>query len=185
MKIRHILEAGGAQPAFQPEDDQQQPPAGGAPQGANDNTIDGNLQQIAQGVGDQNAQPDLPAGSEPQNPELDNSNAEPIDDALLAQLKGMPFATKYNFNPKMKITPMKIAAMGLEDLSNLRETVRFKMQNIMMQNQVGLDDDPTIEYCTDLLRFVNTAMAFKRQNAASQLTQYNPGQAYQTMRGSK
>ncbi len=144
------------------------------------NKVDDNLQGIAQGIDDENAQPEVPGGEQSEPPELDNQNTQPIDDALLTQIKSLPYTTKYNFDDKSPLNPLKIAGMQVQDLSALEKQILYKMQMTTMKNQVGLDDDPMIEYCTDLLKFVHTVSAFKTSNTSSQLAQYRSAPPYQT-----
>ena len=184
MKIFELLNP-NAQQQLQDVDQQGQNPEDDA-QGKFDATkVDSHLQDIAQGVGDENAQPELPQGAQGEPPELDNQNPQPIDDALLAQIKNLPYATKWDQKDKSPISPLKIAGMQLADLSNLKNMVRYKIQLTTMKNSVGSDDDPAMEYYGDLLKFVNTVMAFKKSNTKTQLAQTNPTPAYQTTRGSK
>jgi hypothetical protein len=146
--------------------------------------VDQNLQDIAQGVGDENAQPDLPMGAQAQPPELDPSNMKPLDDALIAQIKSMPYVTNNKFDSKSKLAPLKIAAMKIQELSSLKDMVRYKMQMATMSANPGLDDDDTMEYYNNLLRFVNTILAFKKSNTKSQMAQYNQTPSYQQQRPS-
>lgn len=148
------------------------------------NKVDQNLQDIAQNVDDQNAQPE-PQGTPTEPPELDDQNVQPIDDALLQQVKNLPYVTKYNVKDKSPLSPMKISGMQVQDLSSLKDMVRFKIQNTMMKNQVGLADDPDMEYYSDLLRFVNTVMTFKKSNTKAQMAKTSPTPAYQTQNPSK
>lgn len=146
------------------------------------NKVDQNLQDIAQQTQDGNAQPELPGGAPETPPELDSQNVQPIDDALLQQIKNQAYVTKYDVKDNSPISPLKIAGMQLPDLANLRNMVRFKIQSTMMKHQIGLDDDPAMEYYSDLLRFVNTVMTFKTSDTKSQLAKINPTPAYQTTR---
>ncbi len=146
--------------------------------------VGNNLQDMAQGIDDQNAQPELPDGAQGEAPELDNQETKPLDDALLSQVKGLPYTTKYDYDDNSPLNPLKIAGMQLQDLSSLKDQVRFKMQQTMMKNQVGLDDDPMIEYCADLLKFINTVMGFKKSNTSAQLSKYRSAPSYQTQQRS-
>lgn len=150
------------------------------------NQVDQNLQDIAQNVGDQNAQPDLPQGAEPeQPPELDDANIQPIDDALLSQIKSQPYVTKWNVTEKSPISPLKIAKMDTQELSSLRNLIRFKIQTTTLQDQVGLDDNSNMEYYNDLRQFVDTILRFKKTNTKAQLAKTNPTPSFQTMKGAK
>src|ERR1700733_128027 len=116
MKIFELLQSTPDQQNQDQEDPNapQMQPGEGAPPGEDPNgkfdagSADGDLQDMAQGIDDENAQPDLPGGAGSEPPELDNQNSKPIDDALLAQIKGLPYATKYNFEDKSPLNPMKI-----------------------------------------------------------------------------
>lgn len=189
MKIFELLNQNTNQ-AVDPEaqDQQNKWKNGATPGGTGDDTqgkfdaddVDQGLQDLATQTQDQNAQPEPPGGSAQQiEPELDNDNVQPIDDALLQQIKNQPYVTKYNVKDSSPISPLKIASMQLPDLANLKNMVRFKIQATMMQNRVGLDDDPTMEYCSDLLRYINTVSAFKTTNTKTQLAQINPTPYYQ------
>jgi len=149
------------------------------------NKVDSHLQDIAQGIGDENAQPEIPQGAEGEPPELDNQNPQPIDDALIAATKNLPYATNWPHKDKDKTSPMNILGMQLADLSNLKNMVRYKIQILTMKNSVGNNENKDMEYYGDLLKFVNTVTAFKRSNTKTQLAQTNPTPAYQTTRGSK
>jgi hypothetical protein len=142
------------------------------------NQVDDNLQDIVQNVDDENAQPDLPQGAGTEPPELDNQNTKPIDDALLGQIKNLPYATKYNFDDKSPLNPLKIAGMQLQDLSSLKNQVEYKLQFATIKNQVGNFDNDLIEYCNDLLKFINTVTTFKTSSTASQLAQYRSAPPY-------
>ncbi len=144
--------------------------------------VDGSLQDIAQSVQDKDAQPDVPSGGEAQDPALDNSNVKPIDSALLSQIKNLSFSTKYDFKDNSPINPLNIAAMSLADLSNLNNMVRWKMQLKTVQDRVGLDDDIDMQFYTDLIKFTNTVMKFKKTNTSSQLAGIKPAPSYQTMK---
>lgn len=146
--------------------------------------VDANLQDIAQGANDQNAQPDLPQGAETPPPELDNQNTKPLDDALLGQLKKLPY-NRYPVDDKSPISVMNIAQMELDDLSSLKNQVIFKSQMTSMKDKVGLDENEDLEFYNDLLKVINTVMQFKTSNTKAQLAQTNPTPSYQTMKSSK
>lgn len=143
--------------------------------------VDNSLQDIAQTVQDRDAQPDLPAGAEQQDPGLDDDNAKPIDSALLGQIRNLPYATKYQYDDNEPLNPLRIAGMDIAQLSNLDNKVRFKMQMATVRDQVGTDDDNDMEWYNDLARFVNTVKNFKKTNTKAQLAQSNPTPSYQTM----
>jgi hypothetical protein len=98
--------------------------------------VDSQLQDIAQEGGDEQAQPDLPQGAPSEPPELDSQNSQPIDDALLAQTKNLPYAKKWKPKEKSPISPINIAKMDLAGLSNLRNMVRLKSQMASYQSPI-------------------------------------------------
>lgn len=181
MKIFELLNQNAQQPVDPEAQDQNNP------QNAEDDgsgkfdagKVDQNLQDLAQGVQDQNAQPEPPGGSQPDPEELDNNNVKPIDDALLQQIKTQPYVTKYNVKDSSPISPINIAGLQVADLSNLKNMVRYKIQTTVMKNQVGLDDDPAMEYYSDLLRYVNTVTSFKTTSTKAQMAQTIPAPSYQ------
>jgi hypothetical protein len=153
--------------------------------------VQNSLQDVAQSVNDQNAQPDLPAGAEQTDPALSDDNVKPIDSALLSQIKNLPFASKYKFSNNAPLAPLKIAAMSVADLGNLRNMVRYKIQMATIQeNKISLDednsgDDTDMQFYIDLLKFINTVTKFKTTNTSTQLSAYRSAPAYQNMQGSK
>lgn len=144
--------------------------------------VDGSLKDVAQSVDDQNAQPDMPSGMPSQAPELDDNNVKPIDAALLGQIKNLPFSSKYNFKENSPIAPLKIAAMSVADLGNLRNMVRYKIQQKTMSDRVGLDDDVDMQFYNDMLKFTNSVLKFKKTNTSAQLGGIRPAPSYQNMR---
>jgi hypothetical protein len=149
------------------------------------NKVQDNLQDVAAQASDQNAQPEPVGGTSDQQPSLDHSNVKPIDSALLGQIKNLPFATKYQFDDNAPLNPLNIAAMSLADLMNLKNMVRFKIQQRSMQDRVGQDDDIDMQFYSDLLKFINTVNKFKKSNTSAQLAQIRPGPSYQNLQGSK
>jgi hypothetical protein len=180
MKIYELLSPSAAQATgtqtFQgqnPEDDEE---------GKFDaNKVDQNLQQVSQDINSQKTAPEPVGGQQEMPPELDAGNVKPIDDALLSQIKTLPYTKKYNFKDNDPLNPIKIAGMEVQQLSDLKSKVRLKMQMATTQDGVGLDDDKNMIYYTDLMRIVNTVMHFKKTNTASQLAQYNPSPSYQSV----
>jgi hypothetical protein len=146
--------------------------------------VDSSLKDIAQSANDQNAQPDLPAGAEGQPEELDNQNVKPIDSALMSQIKNLPYSTRYPWNDNDPLHPLKIAAMSLADLSNLKNMVNYKIQARSIQNRVGLDDDIDMQFYIDLLKLVNTVMKFKKTSTSAQLASVRPSPSYQSLQSS-
>jgi hypothetical protein len=144
--------------------------------------VDGNLQDLSASVNDNNATPEPVGGAEEPAPELDDQNVDPLDDALMAQIRTLPYSTKYDFGEKDNLNPIRIAGMEIADLSNLSNTVQFKMQTEMLKNPVGGADNDTIQFCNDLLRFINVVMKFKKSNTSAQLSKTSPSPAYQTMK---
>lgn len=178
MRLFELLNQTGQEPpddAGSEEDDQGKFDA---------DKVDQNLQNIAQGVDDDNAQPEPVGGTQQPPPELDPNNMKPLDDALIGQIKSLPYVTKNNFDPKSKLAPLKIAAMKIQELSSLKDMVRYKMQMATMSANPGLDDDDTMEYYNDLLRFVNTIMSFKKSNTKAQMAQFSQTPSYQQQRKS-
>ena len=174
MKIYELLNQPHqqvSQPGMNDEDDEQ---------GKFDaDKVDSNLQDVSNQIDDQDAQPAPMGGQPPDPPELDNQNPKPIDSALLSQIKSLPYAKTYDFDDNSPLNPLKIAAMTVEDLSYLQAKVRYKMQLLTMHDQVGMEDDKTMVFCTDLMRFINTVMHFKKSNTKSQLAASNPSPPYQ------
>lgn len=145
------------------------------------NKVDQNLQDVANDVNYQQAQPD-PQTQQPQpTPELDDKNAKPIDAALMSEIKALPYTKKYDFDDDSPLNPMTLAAMSVEDLKYTQAKVRYKMQLLTMKDQVGMDDDRTMEFCNDLMRMLNTIMHFKTTNTKNQLAATNPSPSYQSM----
>lgn len=144
--------------------------------------VDSSLKDVAQSVDDQNAQPDMPGGMPQNPPQLDDQNVKPIDAALLGQIKNLPYSSKYKFKGNSPIAPLKIAALSLSDLSNLRNMIRFKIQETSISDRVGLDDDGGMQFLNDILNFTNTVMKFKKTNTSAQLGGIRPAPAYQNMR---
>jgi hypothetical protein len=190
MKIYELLNQNPRQ-AVDPNQEQQQlnqqtPNPEDDQQGKFDaDKVDQNLQDLAQGAGDQQAQPDLPNGAQQENPELDNQNIQPVDDALIQQTKNEPYTTKWNVPDKSPIAPMKILSMQLSDLSTLRNMIRFQQQNLSMRNKIGLKDSKSMEWYNDMLKFVDTVMTFKTTNTKSQMAQLHSTPAYQQSSRSK
>lgn len=147
--------------------------------------VDQNLQDLAQGAADQNAQPEPPGGAPETAPELDDTNVKPVDDALIQQTKNEPYVIKWNVKDNSPIAPMKIMQMQLDELSHLQNMVRFQQQNISLKNKVGANDTDAMQWYNDLLRFVNTVADFKKSNTKAQLAKINPTPAYQTSARSK
>lgn len=164
------------------QDQQQQPKPGEDQQGKFDaGQVDQNLQDIASDAKNKDAQPE-PQGAQTEPPELDDQNVKPVDDALLQQTKNQPYNTKWQHNQRGQIAPMKILGMQIDELSRLQNMVRLAMQSETMQDQVGMSDNDDMEWYSDLLKFVNTVMAFKKSNTKAQLAKINPTPAYQTQR---
>ena len=117
---------------------------------------------------------------------LDDSNVEPVDGALLSKIRNLSYVTKYNFNDdNSPLSPINIAGMELADLVNLKNKVRFKMQTAMLKSKVGDDDNTLMQYCNDLLQFINVVEKFKKTSTKSQLAQYSPSPSYQIMKSRK
>lgn len=175
MKIFEVL---GQSPQQQLQDINQEPE--NEEDDSNDkfsaDQVDNNLKDTAANINDQNAMPEPEDGGQ-EDPEFDDQNVKPLDDALMSQIKSLPYATKYEFDDKSPLNPIRIAGMEIADLSNLANTVKVKMQNEMMKNPLGYDDD-TIGYCNDLLRFINVVMKFKKTNTKIQLDKINPSSSY-------
>jgi hypothetical protein len=142
--------------------------------------VDSSLQDVAQQVDDQDAQPDLPSGSEQEQPELDDQNVKPIDSALMGRIQNLPYASRYQFDDKSALNPLKIAGMQISDLNNLANMVRFKMQATMMRDRIGADQDTDMQFYNDLLKFINTVRTFKKTNTKAQTTAHNAIPAYQS-----
>jgi len=167
-----------------------QPPGPQGPQDGNDeedsqgkfdaDKVDNNLQDISNDINNQQAQPEPQAPQ--QSPELSDDNTKPIDDALMAQIKSLPYSKKYQFDYGSPLNAINLAQSSIEDLSYNQAKVRYKMQQITNQLQVGMDDDKTMEFCNDLMRLLNTIMHFKKTNTKSQLAAYNHAPAYQTQK---
>lgn len=194
MKIFELLSQ-STQQQLNALDNQNQPPGNNPDQSAEQeddsqgkfdpNKVDNSLKDIAQSVDDQDAQPEPMGGSDQTAPSLDNQNVKPIDSALLGQIKNLPFATRYQFDDKSPLSPLNIAAMSLSDLTNLKNMVRFKVQQRTMQDRVGLDDDVDMQFYADLLNFINVVMNFKKTGTSAQLASIRPSPPYQNMKGSK
>jgi hypothetical protein len=141
--------------------------------------VDNDLQQASSDINDQNAMPEPMGGAEPQDPELDNQNIEPLDDVLMAQIRTLPYSTRYEFDDKSPLNPIRIAGMEIADLSNLANMVKVKMQTQILKNPIGNDDNDTLQYCNDLLRFINVVMKFKKSSTSDQLSKTRPAPSYQ------
>jgi len=98
----------------------------------------------------------------------------------MSEIKSLPYTKKYDFDDNSPLNPITIAGMKVEDLKYLQAKVRYKMQLLTMKDQVGMEDDKHMEFCNDLMRFVNTVMHFKKSNTSAQLAQTNPSPPYQT-----
>jgi hypothetical protein len=142
------------------------------------NKINNNLQDIAQNVQDQDAQPDLPQGAQTEPPEMDPNNMKPIDDALIGKIKNLPYNTNWQHDDDSKLSPINIAKMNIADLNSLRNKVRLKMQLTDIKNQPGMQTYQIISYCNDLIRFIDTVIDFKKSNTKSQMAQFNPLPSY-------
>lgn len=169
MRIYEIL---NQQPGQNDEDDAQ---------GKFDaDKVDKNLQDVANNVDDEQAQPDPQSSSQVQPPELDDKNTKPIDSSLLSQIKSLPYTKKYNFDDNSPLNPMQLAAKSVEDLTYDQAKVHYKMQLLTMQGQVGMDDNKTMEFCNDLMRMINTILHFKKTSTRAQLAATNPSPPYAT-----
>lgn len=184
MRIFELLNQNAKQPVNDPQydpanDSQDQP--GQAAANADPTQVDQNLEDLAQQAGDENAAPEPQSPTQP--PELDDDNVKPVDDALLAQVKHLPYTSKYDFDDNSPLNPIAIMQMQPQDLSHLRNQVRYKMQVVGLKDQIGLDDNRMIEYCNDLLRFIDVVSNFKKTNQRTQLAQTNPLPTYQNGAG--
>jgi hypothetical protein len=144
--------------------------------------VDGSLQDIAQNVQDQDAQPDLPSGAEQNPPELDDNNVQPLDSALMGQIQNLPYVSRYKYDEKSPMNPMNIAAMSVADLNGMMNMVRVKIQATTMRDQVGVDDDTDMQFYTDLRKFINTVLKFKKTSTKAQRAAQNPTPPYQRRR---
>jgi len=191
MKLYELLSQSTQQELDQLDPQQNQQPPGLADQSAQQeddgqgkfdpNKVDSSLKDVAQSVDDQNAQPDMPSGAEAEPPELDQQNVKPIDSALMSQIKNLPY-TKYPFPENGKLAPLKIAAMSLADLSNLKNMTRYKIQAKSLSGDFGSNDSIDLKFYNDLIDFTNTVMKFKKGNTSSQLSGTCPAPSYQTLR---
>jgi hypothetical protein len=172
MKIFELLNQPEPQ-SSQPEQDDDEDDQGKFDAGK----VDQNLQDISQQVDDQQAQPAQP--NEPPPPELDDMNVKPIDSALLSQIRSLPYTKKYVFDDESSLNPIKISSMQVEELSSLLSKTRYKMQLIMMRDQIGTDDNKNMEFCSDLIQFINAVMKFKKTNTSAQLQQFRSAPPYQ------
>lgn len=187
MRIFELLNPNAQQQmdALDQGQQQGQPPQDDTQGKFDADSVDADLQNTAQGIDDENAQPEIPQGGETEPPEMDAQNTEPLDNALLSQIKGLPYVQKYSFGKNSKLDPMMIAQMTVADLSSLKNQVMYKIQDNTVEGQIGLDNDKMTEYCDDLLEIINRVMAFKKTSTRDQLAQTNPTPPYQTMNGSK
>jgi hypothetical protein len=178
MKIFELLnQAQAQQPGQNDEDDSQ---------GKFDaNKVDQNLQDVANNVDDEQAQPEPQSSQQAKPTELDDQNTKPIDAALLSQIKSLPYSKKYNFKDNDPLNPMQLMAKPVEELTQDQSRVRYKMQLLTMKDQVGLEDNKDMEFCVDLAKVINTILHFKKTNTSAQLAAINPSPPYATMGKSK
>lgn len=127
------------------------PPMGGPPMGG--------------GMGGPENAPD-PAMQEPADPEAEKQEMKKVDDAVMSQVKDLPFAVDYN-HEKTKIGPFEILQMDNSDLSELRTICRNKINRIGYTDRYGLYDDPGVQYYTDMLNYVEHVIVAKNEVARS------------------
>lgn len=130
-----------------------------------ENDLDQQLKGVAGGIDDAQNQPEMPEGGLPQGEEPnDEPDVKPVDASMFAAFKSLPYVTKWKFDDENKTHPMRIMTMGLDELSNLQNMVRAKMQLATTQGNPGSYDSPDMEYYQDLLSFVEKVLAYRKQH---------------------
>jgi len=106
----------------------------------------------------------------PPPPEEEVEEMQPVDSALLASVKGLPFVSAWEHSDSSKVHPMRVMAMSLDELTNLRNAIRANLNKHMVTDKVGLWDSDPVRYLNDALEFTERVFSFRKDHGDEQQT---------------
>lgn len=146
-----------------------------------DDEIENQLKNVADGMDDQDNQPDvpvhgnMPTGQADENPlsdpspeptedeEREENMSKPIDSGLLSAVQNLPYVSRYNHESSQNTHPMNLLTLDVSDMEKVRNRARNEIASKTMTDAYGLYDDPELRFWQDLVSFMERAITAKRK----------------------
>jgi len=113
--------------------------------------------------------PDGPMGGDTTEP-LEEPT-KPVDSELMNIVRNTDYVTRYKHDIDKPSHPNNIMSLDMSELSQLRNKIRVKLDQIGVEDSIGMYSNPDIKAAQDMLSFVDTVMAYKKNEVKQSSTQ--------------
>lgn len=106
--------------------------------------------------------PDLPPLAGEEDAERDERMAKKVDAGVITAVQNMPYVKDYRHQESSRVHPYHILQMPVDELNQLRNMVRNKINMDAFADRVGVYDSPDARFYQDLLSYVDKALTSQR-----------------------
>lgn len=108
--------------------------------------------------------PDLPPLGGIEDAEKEERMAKKVDTSVIAAVKNMPYVKNYRHQESSRVHPFQILQMPIDELNQLRNIVRNKINMDSFTDEVGIYDSPDARFYQELLSYVDKALETQRSS---------------------
>ena len=126
-----------------------------------------------------------PMMDEPAEPEEPEEPAKPVDSVLLGKVQNHDYISRYDHDINKSSHPNTILGLDMAELSQLRNKIRVHVDQVGIEDRVGMYSNPEIKAAQDMLSFVDTVMGHKKAQVKTSPTQKSAKAKFNTKQDPK